>query len=191
LFVIYTINPLQYKINTIKNLVDQAILLSDAQFHNENLLTVKSILINNGYPNNILIREINSRYKFLIHNKLNSNTNTESKTEFNKNYTMTIPYICNVSEDVKRIIKNMVDVRYTIPRRLDTIVKKGKDKLDTQQETEIVYRINCKNCDKAYVGQTKRHLATRLKEHKNNIRNVSGNFSVVTDHRLKFDHDFD
>jgi len=85
---------------------------------------------------------------------------------------MTIPYICNVSEDVKRIIKNMVDVRYTIPRRLDTIVKKGKDKLDTQQETEIVYRINCKNCDKAYVGQTKRHLATRLKEHKNNIRNV-------------------
>jgi len=96
-------HPLQYKINTIKNLVDHAILLSDAQFHTENLQIVKSILINNGYPNNILIKEINSRYKFLMYNRLNSNINTESETEVNKNYTMTIPYICNVSEDVKRI----------------------------------------------------------------------------------------
>jgi len=187
----YSNHPLQYKINTIKNLVDHAILLADAQFHTENLLIVKSILTNNGYPNNIVNREINNRYKFLMYNKLNGNSNTEPEIEVNRNCTMTIPYICNVSEDVKRILNNMVDVRYTIPRRLDTIVKKGKDKLETQRVTEIVYRINCKNCDKAYVGQTKRHLATRIKEHKNNIKNPSGNFSVITDHRLNFDHDFD
>jgi len=34
-------------------------------------------------------------------------------------------------------------------------------------------------------------LATRIKEHRRNIKNFSGNFSVVTKHRLKFNHDFD
>jgi len=63
--------------------------------------------------------------------------------------------------------------------------------LEPQRETEIVYKINCKNCDKVYIGQTKRHLATRIKEHYNNINNTSGNFSVLTDHRLTFNHDFD
>jgi len=44
----YSNHPHQYKINTIKNLVDHVILLSDAQFYTENLLVVKSILVNNG-----------------------------------------------------------------------------------------------------------------------------------------------
>jgi len=85
----------------------------------------------------------------------------------------------------------MVDVRFTIPKKLDTIIRKGKDRLDAQQVTEIVYKINCEDCDKVYIGQTKRHLATRIKEHRSNIKNSSGNFSVTTDHRLKFNHDFD
>jgi len=42
-----------------------------------------------------------------MYNKLNNNSKTESEMEVNRNYTMTIPYICNVSEDVKRIVKNI------------------------------------------------------------------------------------
>jgi len=41
-----------------------------------------------------------------------------------------------------------------------------------------------------YIGQTKRHLGIRIKEHLNNIRSTS-NFSVVTNHRLSFNHDFE
>jgi len=33
--------------------------------------------------------------------------------------------------------------------------KKGKDKLKDSQLTEIVYKLNCKDCDKVYIGQTK------------------------------------
>jgi len=39
-------HPQQYKFNTIVNLVDQAILLSDERFHHSNL----EIVINNCYP---------------------------------------------------------------------------------------------------------------------------------------------
>jgi len=53
-----------------------------------------------------------------------------------------------------------------------------------------VYKLNCKDCDKAYIGQTKRHVGTRIKEHFNNIKSTS-KFSVVTNHRLSFNHDFE
>jgi len=39
--------------------------------------------------------------------------------------------------------------------------------------TEV--KINCKDCDQVYIGQTKRYLETRIKEH-SNIKNPSGNF---------------
>jgi len=35
--------------------------------------------------------------------------------------------------------------------------------------TDIVYKIDCIDCEKVYIGQTKRHLETRIKEHRNNI----------------------
>jgi len=46
------------------------------------------------------------------------------------------------------------------------------------------------HCDKIYIGQTKRHLETRIKEHRSNIKKPTGSYSVVTNHRLSENHDF-
>ncbi|EZA52372.1 hypothetical protein X777_08770, partial [Ooceraea biroi] len=54
-----------------------------------------------------------------------------------------------------------------------------------------VYKIDCKNCNAIYVGQTSRHLKTRLLEHKNHIVRNTSTHSVITEHRLNFDHVFD
>jgi len=173
------------------NLVDHAILLSDKRFHVKNLEIVESILRNNGYPKNIIKKQIIKRCKTIENKGLTNNVNKLINSKDNTNYTMIIPYVSNVSDDLKRIVRNFVDVGFSIPKKLDNIIKRGKDRLDNQQETEVVYKINCNNCDKVYIGQTKRHLGTRIKEHRNNIKNKSGNFSVVTDHRLSLSHDFD
>ncbi|EZA61281.1 hypothetical protein X777_11988 [Ooceraea biroi] len=53
--------------------------------------------------------------------------------------------------------------------RLDCIIKSGKDALPDSNKTGVVYRLKCKDCDACYVGQTKRHLATRVKEHRSDI----------------------
>jgi len=42
----------------------------------------------------------------------------------------------------------------------------------------------------AYVGQTKRKLNIRIVEHKKDIKKTS-NHSVITEHRLEYDHEFD
>jgi len=37
-------------------------------------------------------------------------------------------------------------------------------------KTNIVYKIKFNECDVSYVGQTKRQIRTRIKEHRNNIK---------------------
>jgi len=54
-----------------------------------------------------------------------------------------------------------------------------------------VYKLSCKNCYASYVGQTDRRLNTRVSEHRKDINKKTSNYSVVTDHRLEFNHDFD
>jgi len=36
--------------------------------------------------------------------------------------------------------------------------------------SNVVYKINCQDCDASYVGQTKRILNTRISEYRNHIR---------------------
>jgi len=182
-------HPLQYKLNTITNLVDQAVLLSDKRFHDANIEIVKDILRNNCYPKKLINRKIKERIVTITKNNITASEKSKENL-INENKVLIVPYIKGISEGIKRVVGKVVDVRYTIPKKLDCIIKKGKDKLDKKRNTNVVYKIDCKDCEKVYIGQTKRHLETRVKEHKNNIRNASGNFSVVTNHRLSSNHEF-
>jgi len=104
------------------------------------LVTVKSILRNKGYPMKLVNKKINYRFNYLIKNKFNKNKddNIVEKID-NKMVSMNIPYFGN--KDIKIIVQNFVEVRYTIPKKLDTLIKSGKDKLDLQRVTEIIYKI--------------------------------------------------
>ncbi len=78
-----------------------------------------------------------------------------------------------------------------------------KDKLEKEEQGELVYRIPCKNCDDVYVGENGRLLKTRLEEHKKDVtqeeeeqytrsaRRASErtfNKSAVTDHVKRLNH---
>ncbi|XP_071652947.1 uncharacterized protein, partial [Temnothorax longispinosus] len=71
------------------------------------------------------------------------------------------------------------EVLYKIPKKLSAVIKRGKDRLTTSKETNVVYQIDCENCEASYIGQTKRHLETRIKEHCNDIKKHDSNLSVM------------
>jgi len=137
----------------------------------------------------LINKKINERLIIIKKNKTMENEKTnENNTDINK--VLIVLSIRGISNGIKRIVKNCMDVRFTIPKKLDSLIKRGKDNLDIGQNTGVIYRIDCKDCNQVYIGQTKRHLDTRVKEHLNNIKNSSGNYSVVTNHRLSASHDF-
>jgi len=150
--------------------------------------------MNNGYPLDIIFLEINHRIKFLINNKLNTTSTSMTIEDDNNNVTkkfIAIPYVEKISELIASELKkcNLI-VGYRSLKRLDGIIKTQKDKDNLHNNTGIIYKINCNNCDATYIGQTKRQLATRVKEHKNNIRLDSSRHSVVSDHISKTSHTF-
>lgn len=185
-------HPYKYKINTVINLVDHAILLSNDQFHGENINLVKQILINNCFPSDLVNKIIKKRLGYLKHHKNQNEPQADKQINFDVTSCITLPFIKNLSENIKYSLSKVgLNVLYSVPKKLNTIIKRGKDSIPKLNHTEIVYKINCKNCQFSYIGQTKRHLSTRIKEHRNNIKMHESNFSVISKHRVEFEHEFD
>ena len=172
------------KKNMIYNLVDRSILLSDKKFHNNNIKRITEILINNGYDISFINKCIKFRLrKFKFNNTLHINTNNNN----NISTSLTIPYINPLFNMFKNIFKNYnISIIPTYKNTLKDVIRLGKDKSNKWDTTGVVYKIGCLDCNASYVGQTKRSLKERIKEHKNN-KNTE---SVISLHMNKFSHNF-
>jgi len=110
--------------------------------------------------------------------------NTNIKKDF-----FTIPYISTISESFLLQKKFGFDIVYSIPNTLQRFIKRRKDKIDTMSKCDVVYKINCHDCNASYVGQTKRQLATKVRKVGLTINKKSGTSSVITNHRLELNHE--
>jgi len=134
---------------------------------------------------------INIRLKSLF-KKRTKRQNLELSEEINnKNRWFLIPFIKKVSNKFKNIANGLKSkLAFFSMNKLGRIIKAHKDVLSLSCNKNVVYKLECKNCDSTYVGQTKRKLNTRIKEHKNDINKKTGNHSVISEHRLQKNHDF-
>jgi len=170
------------KKSVIFGLVDRVLLLSHPKFHKKNIERIINILLDNCYPLPFIFTTINKRIKNLM-NKYNNNTSKRNGEQLpinnndNKNF-FTIPYVKTISESFQPIAKRYgFDVAYSVPNTLNKFIKRGKDKIEKLENNDCVYKINCLNCNATYVGQTKRQLGTRIKEHRSHINKKKGSLS--------------
>ena len=52
----------------------------------------------------------------------------------------------------------------------NNIYSKTKQKIATNDKSNVIYKIECSDCNKSYIGQTKNYLQNRLNKHKNDIK---------------------
>jgi len=110
----------------------------------------------------------------------------------NKKLFLVIPYVKPISERISSIFyKSDILVGFHCLNKLNRVIKVQKDSNQPSKSSNVVYKINCKDCDASYVGQTKRQLNTRIKEHINNVRLDPSKHSVVSEHIKNFNHTFD
>ena len=82
-----------------------------------------------------------------------------------------LPYVRGVSEKLARIFKKRKISSSMKPHtKLRALLVHPKDKTDPK---EGVYTIDCTGCEKKYVGETKRKLQVRVKEHRSETEKVS------------------
>jgi len=103
-----------------------------------------------------------------------------------------IPYINKLSESIAATLDNSLYITgYRILNNLRRFIRAHKDTHDYFNDNNVVYKICCNDCSASYVGQTKRQLKTRTREHVNNSKSMSTKPSVITVHIMKFSHSFD
>ncbi|KYN35716.1 hypothetical protein ALC56_09916, partial [Trachymyrmex septentrionalis] len=185
--------PFDTKKGTIFSLVDRAFLLSDNIFHTKNLTFIINILLLNDYPLDFIFDTMNQRIKNLIkkihnvHNVTTDNDVTKESTSW-----LTVPFIPSHTEKFRTLRKNKGDIRIAFhsPNKMNKYIRVQKDTCPRTSKNNVVYKILCNDCDASYVGQTGRKLKTRIAEHRNHIRYKTSTRSVITEHRLLHNHDF-
>ena len=143
-------HSIQNKKAVIRTLVNRALThTSSSQDLEKELNHLKYILSQNHYPDKIVIDTINDcKRKFLI------KTNNDL-SEFDMTKVITIPYYRGLSESIREIlykqnIKTVFKRGFTIKNLLNPRKK------DILTKYNVVYKVNCSDCDAVYVGTTKR-----------------------------------
>ena len=177
-------------------------IVTEEEDRKEERNTIKNALNICGYPDWTIKRvEENLRNKEETKGKGNSRKESSAK---NKGMVV-LPYVRGVSEELARIYKKRQITSAMKPHStLRTLLVHPKDKSDPK---EGVYTIGCAGCPKKYVGETKRKLKVRVKEHRTEAEKVTNGTrytrdrkrqsqtemwgSAITDHTMKENHVID
>lgn len=83
----------------------------------------------------------------------------------------TFPYIENLTHKIIKIFKEN-NIKFALYNYLtnNTIFNKNKDKIQLLDRSNLVYKINCLNCNLSYIGHTSQLLKQRVSLHKSDSR---------------------
>lgn len=169
----YSNHDLNVKKGVIKSLYDRAkIICSNNNDFDKEILFIKSVLTENNYPINFVNKNLNKIINYpgkIIQN------NSDKILQI-------IPYINGLSENLKRISNQFnILTRFKTQNTLRSLLSHTKPKNLSQNNKECIYKIPCE-CGKVYIGETKRPLEIRIKEHKRNVQLHDVGKSKVAEH---------
>ncbi|XP_067615696.1 uncharacterized protein [Eurosta solidaginis] len=188
-------HPLKYKINTARNLVQKILTISHHKFKEANIQKIHKILKSNNFPSQ-LINNLIEDTLMSINNKHIKQTTTNTDTDNNKFFSVT--YIPKLTEKFNRDFdnkKHKITLAYKPNCTLSSVFTKTKSPVELQEQNNVVYEIRCngkenEQCNKVYIGTTKRPLGVRLSEHEADIRKKKDN-TALSQHILNSGHEAD
>lgn len=147
-------------------LTQKIIKLSDRTFHKNNFNLLRTTLLENGYPINIINKEMEKtinkhRHASQFQPLLSNNQQSTITTKY-----IGIPYVKGLFHKLKLMMNeyNFSLVGYASNAFHHTIFSKLKDPTPKEDKSSIVYEITCE-CGSQYIGITKQYMLTRYKQH--------------------------
>ena len=161
--------PYPYKLVLIRTLVDRAYTINNAWlgFH-ENIKKLTEILKKNLFPAHLVERVVN-RYLTLTRDECDPPVSVSDTTT---NFYFKLPYIGPFSVITQKRVRqfakcycNNIDVKLAFSSFKIGDMFGVKDPIPRGLRTCVVYKFLCASCNACYVGETPRHLSTRVGEH--------------------------
>ena len=107
------------------------------------------------------------------------------------NMSINLPYVKGTSEKLRRILRShKIRSTFYTENTLRKLLCKPKDQVATEDKNNIVYEIDCSNCEAVYFGESKQSLKSRSDEHKRSVRNCDCDKNEIAKHCWEADHNF-
>ena len=68
------------------------------------------------------------------------------------------------------------------------MLSKLKSQISLLNKSNVVYKLDCEDCEEFYIGQTTRRLKKPIQEHKTKEFSSVYRHSSITDHKFNFDN---
>lgn len=190
-------HPIHQKKNVVTNLLHKVQKLSSEKFFDKNVNIIKRILMNNNYPSYFINRIIKN---YLMNNKKTSVSNHNSiiiKTDKQETKYLKFQFIPQLSNKLEILFKNFTTNEKIIfykTKTINNLFTKLKDQEDKLHQSNLIYKINCNDCNSCYIGQTKQFLKNRLTQHKYDCKitniNKEGKTALAHHHFSMENHNF-
>ena len=171
-------HPLEHKRSVVRTLMHRAKnCITTVEDQKEEIKHVRKVLAANGYKKWALELPKQNQEK-----KTDCNQKTSVRTP-----TIGIPYVKGMSEHLSRVFKSYGISTFHLPfNKIRSLLVHPKDKTPDENKCGIVYKITCnQNRRHTYIGETKRSLSTRLKEHqKHDHPTAIGEHCIETGHSV-------
>ena len=105
--------------------------------------------------------------------------------------SINLPYVEGTSEKLGHILRShKIRSTFYTEMTLRKLLCKPKDRVATEDKNNIVYEIDCSNCQAVYFGESKRSLKLCSDEHKRSVRNCDCVKNEIAKHCQEADHKF-
>ena len=112
---------------------------------------------------------------------------TEEESELNKK--INLPYIQGAGKQLRRTFnKCNIKTTFYTPTTLRSLLSKPKDPISKEDRNNVIHKLDCKDCQAVYVGETKRTLNMKTNEHISAVKSASQR-SHTADYCWKLGHD--
>ena len=158
--------PRKYKINLIRTLTYRCYrICSSASLLQSAVDDPRKLLLQNaGYPQGIITYNVND-----VLNKNRNKPNSPVSTVPKKDIIILLPYLGLESNQISKRLKSCVYNFYSFvnlriifqnTRRIKSFFP-YKNRLNRSQQSKVIYKACCWDCDDFYIGKTKRRLHDR------------------------------
>ena len=159
----YALAPTNYKRSVVSGMLHRIFRLCSS-YHtlHESLQKAKDILRKNQYPESF----VDPIFKNTL-NKCLQNAVQQMEDEEEEKKMLFVEYRGTISDQFKNSVSRLdipCRVIFTL-KKLKQVLPSLKPSTDKSLKSGVVYQITCPRCMSRYVGQTRRHLLTRIKEH--------------------------
>ena len=132
---------------------------------------IKQVLKENGYQESIISKifeRITNNHSLPQSQQLTQAPDIQEEERM----SMNLPPVEGTSEKLWCLLRShkIRSIFYT-ENTLRKLLCKPKDGVATENKNNIIYEIDCSNCEAVYFGESKRSLKSHSDEHKKSVRN--------------------